>query len=61
PGVARNTTQLGGASSAGKTDAQASLERIQNFDEAFARIKSATGIEDIQELVRGTRFVRAQV
>lgn len=36
---------------ANKTDAQASLERIQNFEEAFARIKSATGIEDIEELV----------
>ncbi|CAM9484441.1 unnamed protein product [Scytosiphon promiscuus] len=35
-----------------KTDAQASLERIQNFEEAFARIRSATGIEDIEELVR---------
>ncbi|CAN0201395.1 unnamed protein product, partial [Hapterophycus canaliculatus] len=35
-----------------KTDSQASLERIQNFDEAFARIRSATGIEDIEELVR---------
>lgn len=34
-----------------KTDAQASLERIQNFEEAFARIRSATGIEDIEELV----------
>eukprot|EP00904_Undaria_pinnatifida_P006019 jgi/Undpi1/2547/HiC_scaffold_13.g05926.m1 len=44
--------KTGGAGSTGKTDAQASLERIQNFDEAFARIKSATGIEDIQELVR---------
>lgn len=38
--------------SADKTDAQASLERIQNFEEAFARIRSATGIEDIEELVR---------
>lgn len=36
---------------ANKTDAQASLERIQNFEEAFARIRSATGIEDIEELV----------
>lgn len=38
---------------ANKTDAQASLERIQNFEEAFARIRSATGIEDIEELVSG--------
>lgn len=36
---------------ANKSDAQASLERIQNFEEAFARIRSATGIEDIEELV----------
>eukprot|EP00903_Cladosiphon_okamuranus_P016522 g15243.t1 len=41
-----------GAVLANKTDAQASLERIQNFEEAFARIRSATGIEDIEELVR---------
>lgn len=38
-----------------KTDAQASLERIQNFEEAFARIRSATGIEDIEELVSKRR------
>lgn len=38
-----------------KAEAQASVEdgkRIQNFEEAFARIRSATGIEDIEELVR---------
>lgn len=45
-------TQTSGAVLANKTDAQASLERIQNFEEAFARIRSATGIEDIEELVR---------
>lgn len=41
--------------SAERADAQASVEdgkRIQNFEEAFARIRSATGIEDIEELVR---------
>lgn len=43
--------QASGAVSADKTDAQASVERIQNFEEAFARIRSATGIEDIEELV----------
>ena len=29
-----------------------SLERIQNFEEAFNKIKGATGITDIEELVR---------
>jgi coiled-coil domain-containing protein 63/114 len=29
-----------------------SLERIQNFEEAFNKIKAATGITDIEELVR---------
>jgi uncharacterized membrane protein YgaE (UPF0421/DUF939 family) len=28
------------------------LERVQNFEEAFNKIKSATGITDIEELVR---------
>lgn len=44
-------TQTSGSVLTNKTDAQASLERIQNFEEAFARIRSATGIEDIEELV----------
>ncbi|CAN0172184.1 unnamed protein product, partial [Discosporangium mesarthrocarpum] len=35
-----------------RADAQASAGRIQNFEEAFSKIKSATGIEDIEELVR---------
>ena len=29
-----------------------SVERIQNFEEAYNKIKSATGITDIEELVR---------
>lgn len=49
--------QTTGATCVDKTDAQASLERIQNFEEAFARIRSATGIEDIEELVRGAGLV----
>ena len=28
------------------------MERVQNFEEAFQRIKAATGINDIEELVR---------
>lgn len=57
PGVnlrAQTATGAAGASM-DKVDAQVSLEdgkRIQNFEEAFSRIKSATGIEDIEELVR---------
>lgn len=35
-----------------KVDAQASYERVQNFEEAFNKIRSATGITDINELVR---------
>ena len=29
-----------------------SVERIQNFEEAYNKIKAATGITDIEELVR---------
>ncbi|GMH54021.1 hypothetical protein TL16_g01588 [Triparma laevis f. inornata] len=35
-----------------KIDAQMSMERVQNFEEAFNKIKAATGINDIEELVR---------
>eukprot|EP00607_Mallomonas_marina_P008935 CAMPEP_0182422550 /NCGR_PEP_ID=MMETSP1167-20130531/8283_1 /TAXON_ID=2988 /ORGANISM="Mallomonas Sp, Strain CCMP3275" /LENGTH=564 /DNA_ID=CAMNT_0024600715 /DNA_START=118 /DNA_END=1815 /DNA_ORIENTATION=- len=35
-----------------KMDAQASYERVQNFEEAFNKIRAATGITDIGELVR---------
>ena len=35
-----------------KGDVLASMERVQNFEEAFNKIKSATGISDIEELVR---------
>jgi len=35
-----------------KVDAQVSVERVQNFEEAFLKIKAATGIADIEELVR---------
>lgn len=35
-----------------KTETQSSLERVQNFEEAFNKIKAATGISDIEELVR---------
>jgi|MDTB01.3.fsa_nt_gb DNA repair exonuclease SbcCD ATPase subunit len=34
-----------------KQQVQASLERVQNFEEAFNKIKAATGITDINELV----------
>lgn len=33
---------------------QQSVERVQSFEEAFQKIKAATGITDIQELVRRT-------
>jgi chromosome segregation ATPase len=35
-----------------KVDVQVSIERVQNFEEAFLKIKAATGITDIDELVR---------
>jgi len=35
-----------------RTDVLASLERIQNFEEAFNKIKAATGVSDIDELVK---------
>lgn len=35
-----------------KVDVQVSVERVQNFEEAFLKIKAATGIGDIEELVR---------
>jgi hypothetical protein len=35
-----------------KVDVQLSVERVQNFEEAFLKIKAATGIGDIDELVR---------
>merc|ERR1711871_828471 len=35
-----------------KVDIQVSMERVQNFEEAFNKIKAATGISDIEELVR---------
>jgi len=35
-----------------KVDVQVSVERVQNFEEAFLKIKAATGIGDIDELVR---------
>jgi polyhydroxyalkanoate synthesis regulator phasin len=35
-----------------KVEVQVSVERVQNFEEAFLKIKAATGIADIEELVR---------
>jgi hypothetical protein len=35
-----------------KMDVLASYERVQNFEEAFNKIKAATGITDIDELVK---------
>ena len=35
-----------------KVEIQVSVERVQNFEEAFNKIKAATGINDIEELVR---------
>ena len=46
----RNKTGAGGwGAGGGGTDA---FERVQNFEEAFNKIKAATGISDIEELVR---------
>ena len=35
-----------------RAEAQSAQERVQNFEEAFQKIKAATGISDIEELVR---------
>jgi coiled-coil domain-containing protein 63/114 len=35
-----------------KGDVLASIERVQNFEEAFNKIKAATGIADVEHLVR---------
>ena len=35
-----------------KVSVQVSIEKVQNFEEAFNKIKAATGISDIEELVR---------
>jgi len=34
-----------------KVNSQVSIEKVQNFEEAFNKIKAATGISDIEELV----------
>merc|ERR1712054_143365 len=34
-----------------KANVQVSIEKVQNFEEAFNKIKAATGISDIEELV----------
>merc|ERR1719155_62652 len=34
-----------------KVNIQVSMEKVQNFEEAFNKIKAATGISDIEELV----------
>jgi DNA repair exonuclease SbcCD ATPase subunit len=48
--------KLDGSEKTGKhgdrTDVLASMERIQNFEEAFNKIRAATGISDIEELVK---------
>lgn len=42
----------GSSSSKDKQDLQKDEERVQNFEEAFNRIKAATGVTDVDELVR---------
>ncbi|RHY31791.1 hypothetical protein DYB32_004501 [Aphanomyces invadans] len=39
-----------------KVHVQVSVERVQNYEEVFAKIKAATGITDIEELV--TTFIK---
>jgi hypothetical protein len=45
-------SQTGGGGGAEKQEVVNSYERVQNFEEAFNKIKAATGITDIDELVR---------
>jgi hypothetical protein len=55
-GTARQQAEGAAASKYGKTlekgDVLASMERVQNFEEAFNKIKAATGIADVEHLVR---------
>ena len=37
-----------------KASIHASMEKVQSYEEAFAKIQAATGISDIDELVRAT-------
>ncbi|KAF0713628.1 hypothetical protein AaE_011746 [Aphanomyces astaci] len=39
-----------------KVHVQVSVERVQNYEEVFAKLKAATGIADIEELV--TTFIK---
>ena len=48
---ANNTNELDNNNTTSALDNH-SFERIQNFEEAFNKIKAATGITDIEELVR---------
>ena len=41
-----------------KASIHASMEKVQSYEEAFAKIQAATGIEDIDELV--TTFINAE-
>lgn len=55
-GTARQQAEGAASSKYGKTlekgDVLASMERVQNFEEAFNKIKAATGIADVEHLVR---------
>lgn len=41
-----------------KVHVQVSIERVQNFEEAFLKIKAATGIDDLEQLV--TSFIKKE-
>jgi hypothetical protein len=49
---ASNTHKLHSHSSMQASLSASAIERVQNFEEAFGKIRSATGITDIEELVR---------
>lgn len=55
-GTARQQAEGAAAAKYGKTmdkgDVLASMERVQNFEEAFNKIKAATGIADVEHLVK---------
>jgi len=52
PGGKKSKPKGGGGVSKEKLELQVGEERVQNFEEAFNRIKAATGISAIDELVR---------
>lgn len=48
----QNVTQTAWSMARDKASIQVSMEKVQSYEEAWTKIKAATGIQDINELVR---------